>query len=676
MEIKNGTIKYLKNNERIGYTFEINEKNLENSDLNIQIEEIKLQKGNAFTLIVKPKKEFVILELSLCINHQFNKNDKILANGYQSWSSTNEVGINEKLKTFPFFYKPLIKNKHKLNLFGDYTFVKYSEKKGQFHSHNHTYIKNENYNFDFIGSLSEKDGFTIFYFDTGNNLITIKKDCENLLIKNDYKAFELFYHSGDEKEVFEEYFKQLKIEKKDLNPLTGWTSWYNYYTAITEEIILNNLNTFKNKKIPIDVFQIDDGYQKSVGDWLITNDKFPNGMKPIADKIKECCYKAGIWIAPFICEHNSSIFKEHNEWILKDEKGNYVYAGNNDGWSGPFYALDFYNEEFRDYLRKVFKLIITEWGFDFLKLDFLYAVSLIPRKDKTRGTIMNEALLFLKSLVGEKNILGCGVPLGNAFGFTQYCRIGCDVSLIWEDIRLRKINYRERISTFSALNDTIFRRQLNGNVFYNDPDVFFLRDGNIHLNEEQKYTLLLTNLIFGGLVFTSDEIANYDEEKEFLYLSLFPQKNKNIIELRSQGNIHKVKFEIEEKEYLAYINLSGQMASFNLDEFNYFTDGEILTEGTRVTLLPYESMSLYKIKNNNLFEILGTTGHIFPISEIKEFTITEDNIKLLFDDKFINQDEIFIKIPDNLNGYKINGNFLEAEKIGDFNLIIYEKNKL
>ncbi|EKC48560.1 hypothetical protein OBE_15116, partial [human gut metagenome] len=39
---------------------------------------------------------------------------------------------------------------------------------------------------------------------------------------------------------------------------------------------------------------------------------------------------------------------------------------------------------------------------------------------------MCEAMDFLRECVGEKMILGCGVPLMPAFGKVDYCRIGAD----------------------------------------------------------------------------------------------------------------------------------------------------------------------------------------------------------------------------------------------------------
>ena len=60
------------------------------------------------------------------------------------------------------------------------------------------------------------------------------------------------------------------------------------YKCITEDIVTTDLESLSKVKSRIDIFQIDDGYQTAVGDWLsIDSKKFPNGMKYIADKIGE-----------------------------------------------------------------------------------------------------------------------------------------------------------------------------------------------------------------------------------------------------------------------------------------------------------------------------------------------------------------------------------------------------
>jgi hypothetical protein len=92
-----------------------------------------------------------------------------------------------------------------------------------------------------------------------------------------------------------------------------------------------------------------------------------------------------------------------------------------------------YNEGAREYLRSVFDTVLNKWGFDMVKLDFLFAAAMIPRLGKTRGEIMWDAMSFLREIVGPKKIiLGCGVPLAASFRKVDYCRIGSDVAPWWE----------------------------------------------------------------------------------------------------------------------------------------------------------------------------------------------------------------------------------------------------
>ncbi len=236
--------------------------------------------------------------------------------------------------------------KYHFDKYGDYTFKKYSRKTGEFHGYTYSYIREGN-NLSLIGSLSERSGYTIIEESVKRNEIVINKECEGITIKKEYVPFELVWVNGTESQVFDTYFDLMNIKKPNSKPMTGWTSWYNYYQNINQDIILENLHNFKTYNKKIDVFQVDDGFQTAVGDWLSVDiNKFPKGMKFIADEIKKEGCKAGIWLAPFVCETDSSIFKEKRHWILKDEKGDLVLAGSN--WS-RFYALDIYNQEVREY---------------------------------------------------------------------------------------------------------------------------------------------------------------------------------------------------------------------------------------------------------------------------------------------------------------------------------------
>ena len=54
----------------------------------------------------------------------------------------------------------------------------------------------------------------------------------------------------------------------------GWCSWYHYFHDVTERDLRANLALAA--EWPFDVFQLDDGYQAAIGDWLDTNEQFPS----------------------------------------------------------------------------------------------------------------------------------------------------------------------------------------------------------------------------------------------------------------------------------------------------------------------------------------------------------------------------------------------------------------
>ncbi len=48
----------------------------------------------------------------------------------------------------------------------------------------------------------------------------------------------------------------------------GWCSWYTYWNQVTAQDILDNLAVIDEHDLGIEVVQVDDGYQKDIGDWL------------------------------------------------------------------------------------------------------------------------------------------------------------------------------------------------------------------------------------------------------------------------------------------------------------------------------------------------------------------------------------------------------------------------
>jgi len=481
------------------------------------------EKEEVLKAIIYPKCTLQKLDISMTCTHLYTPESKIFVNGYQSWTDSREFTPDEKLQRLSFPAKCF----STLRAYGDENFITYPPR-GVFHGYTYGYIRDYNKVY-LYGSMTEKCGYTIVKFDTKRNSVVITKDLDGVQITEPYEVFNIGYFEGEYDEVFDRYFSLQNLPGLRLKSATGYTSWYNYYTKVTRKNIDTDLKSFKDRGIQPMFFQIDDGYQTYVGDWLDVKKEFGD-MKELTQNIHNQGIRAGLWLAPFACLKASKIYKEHKDWLLKDEKGRYVKGGLNWDPIHGFYVLDILKPEVQAHLKHVFDVILNEWNFDMVKLDFLYAVCQIPRQNKSRGQIMCEAMDFLRDCVGNKLILGCGVPLGPAFGKVDFCRIGCDVNLQWNESFIDKRIHRERVSTINTLNDTIFRRHLNGRAFVNDPDVFFLRDYNIKLNDVQKLLIADINKLFGGVLFISDDISTYNEKTLDNLKDVFKEDEVEILE--------------------------------------------------------------------------------------------------------------------------------------------------
>lgn len=523
------------------------EKKTTHSFKNDQFDLILIKNENRFDLELKVKEPVKFSKLELSADFSFGKDCRIFTNGYQSWTVSREYFPDSSMEEFKTTFMGIEKRKfNPLGIWGagDITFHDYPHKKGVFYGYSYGYVRNGE-NITLFGSLSEKAGYTVITFDTSASSVTIEKDLDGVIFENNAKLLSLTVITDKYENAFDRYFDMMNIPPVRVGRKCGYTTWYNYYTSVTEEIVNRDLEAISQLGAKIDIFQIDDGYQRTVGDWLITDKKkFPSGMKTVCHSIHSKGMLAGLWLAPFAVTPKSYIFKEHKDWLVKDEKGKIHYASQN--WGG-FYALDIYNEQVQEHLKNVFDTVLNEWGYDMVKLDFLYACCIRPIHNKSRGEIMCYAMELLRQWCGDKIILGCGVPLAPAFGKVDFCRIGCDVALDWN----KKPFSREDVSTQNTLINTIFRRHLDGRAWLNDPDVILLRDENIKMPLSQRKIIAKINSLLGNLLFVSDDVSTYSNEQKDILIQAFTSNKavinsayyvaKNIIKIDyTINNEHKV----------------------------------------------------------------------------------------------------------------------------------------
>lgn len=515
------------------------------------------ESGVKLTLI--PSRPITLISASLEFWHEYEKNEKFFVNGYQSWTTSGEMSAEDIYRGTTPLAGVTKYTKDMAITSGDYAFTRYEPRPGFFHSFTYTYLRRGD-EFELFGSLSERNGYTVFYSDMEKHIFSVEKDVEGLTISEPYEMFDIVRFVGGYDEVFDKYFAAMSLSaKKRVDRLTGYTSWYNYFQKIDENIILRDLKGLSRARESVNIFQIDDGYEPFVGDWLDYNGRdFPNGMKTIADAVHREGYLAGIWLAPFNVQRGKSrILKEHPDWLIRNPDGKPQLGCV--AWGGA-YTLDIYNSEVREHLKKVFDTVLNDWGYDMVKLDFLYSQCRTPRDNKTRGTIMCEAMDFLRECVGDKIILGCGVPLGPAFGVVDACRISCDVDLSYGGKFYNSMSINNELpSAQNAINNSMFRRHLNGRAFLNDPDVFFLRDHNLTFTWEQKLLLAKINNLFGRVLFVSDDAGEYSEAELEVLKETFRESDAKILDVkcvgaRADGN-YEIKFIENGEEKLLYFNL-------------------------------------------------------------------------------------------------------------------------
>ncbi|MGL4369828.1 MAG: glycoside hydrolase family 36 protein, partial [Spirochaetota bacterium] len=348
--------------------------------------------------------------------------------------------------------------------------------------------------------------------------------------------FEEGYCNGLLADYAEKLKKKAKISFRD-TMRTGWCSWYYYYTRIDADCILSNLECSCKNKIPFDFFQIDDGYQRAVGDWLTLTPGFEGRMKEVTDAIRSAGYTPGLWIAPFITTDKAPSFYQPG-WVLRDEKGKPVVAGWNPNWGGvghlPFYALDVTHPEVQEYVRIVISTVREQWGFDYLKLDFMYAASLPgDRYDKsmTRAEVLRMGNELIRKTAGKKAVLlGCGMPISAAVGTMDAMRVSCDVSPRWGVNPVEKLLHTDsNLETRGAIRNSIVRSFMDKRLWINDPDCLMLRTVRTHLNEKERRSLYNAVMTIGGMVVTSDDMSLYgDGEVKTLKsaLALFEKTRK------------------------------------------------------------------------------------------------------------------------------------------------------
>jgi alpha-galactosidase len=143
-------------------------------------------------------------------------------------------------------------------------------------------------------------------------------------------------------------------------------SWEAAYFKFNERLLLKMAK--KAKKTGIELFVLDDGWfgkrnedNCSLGDWKENKKKLPDGLIGLSNKIHKIGLKFGIWVEPEGVSEDSSLYRNHPEWVLK-LKDHHHSLGRHQ------MILDFTNDEVVNYITDSMRYVFSQ-GIDYVKWD-------------------------------------------------------------------------------------------------------------------------------------------------------------------------------------------------------------------------------------------------------------------------------------------------------------------
>jgi len=333
------------------------------------------------------------------------------------------------------------------------------------------------------------------------------------------------------------YYHALNRERCPKTP-TGWMSWNTYFDKATAEDNLNEARIGKKYLQPVgcEFWSIESWQGNSphlpVRDFYNMNlevdaNKFPQGMKQLADDIRGLGFRPGLWMAPF-GTGNEKFYNEHKNWFLHDREGNSISS-----WNGR-YTLDPTVAEARDHLKKIFRTASRDWGYEFFKIDGMsgrshgYCAHLYERPE-IRNCFQNPACLnpfelcikaFREGIGEDRVFLACqGHTTGPEAFYADASRIGADIVHPNQPVKWENVLNQGRCTINQVFTHNI--------VMIADPDTLLVHDLPL---EEARVSATIVALP-GQLTFFGDKLAGLSDARMKMLQQTLPVANVRPVSL-------------------------------------------------------------------------------------------------------------------------------------------------
>lgn len=122
--------------------------------------------------------------------------------------------------------------------------------------------------------------------------------------------------------------------------------------------------------IGVELFVVDDGWfgartsdRAGLGDWTPSPDRFPQGLKPLADQVHGLGMRFGIWVEPEMVNPDSELYRAHPDWVQYQPGRRRTELRNQ-------LVLNLAREDVQEYLWEQLDALLSGAPIDYVKWDF------------------------------------------------------------------------------------------------------------------------------------------------------------------------------------------------------------------------------------------------------------------------------------------------------------------
>lgn len=320
--------------------------------------------------------------------------------------------------------------------------------------------------------------------------------------------------------AYADYAGRLNHARIPRSTATGWVDWQYYREEKNERDILRSVHAMqflKKRGYPLKYVIIDGGWCAYASEWMKPCAKFPD-MPGLCRKIRRAGFVPGLWLAPYLTNVKTEVARRHPDWMVIDGKtGKPLFKERSN--VGACHVLDYTVPAALDWLRKIVRTMVRDWGVGYIKLDGPclghYQGGRFHQPDVTAIEQVRWSLQAIREECGDKVLVEGEGIYGPSIGYVDIQRTTQDTSTHWHILENGRPLLKENLKN-DLLSGFVHRR-----LFHNHRENVVLRDflSPFHagtaknpeardaiLTENQLLSQISATALAGGAMLLSDPV--------------------------------------------------------------------------------------------------------------------------------------------------------------------------